>query len=152
MREWQRWRSNVSCGVITMVAFIACGAAWAAQEREEPRELVVGETGIVTIQTETRVGNLTLERGRYRLEHRVKDGTHYVKFTLLSTPYRSRRKSRGGEVECRVEPLDTTASRTVIFTVSEPLVDEQTRVLFDRMTRIEVRGENVAHVFPSQKN
>ena len=125
----------------------ACAGQVAGQEGEQQRELVVGETGVVNMPAETKVGNLTLERGRYRLEHRVDETIHYVKFTLLSTPYRTERKAVSGEVACSLEPLGRTASRTAIVTVSEPFVDERSRVFFDRMTRIEIRGESVAHVF-----
>lgn len=140
------------CGLV-----LVFGMVWvdrvAAQRDDEGRALVVGETGLVTIPMETRVGKrLTLGRGRYRLEHRVKDSTHYVKFALVSTSYRTARNKTGGEVRCRLEPLDARASRTVIFTVSESFVDEQSRVFFDRITRIEIRGENVAHLFPIEDN
>lgn len=136
-----------------VVAFAVANHRALGQPDQHGRALEVGKTGLVTIPTETRVGKeLTLGRGRYLLEHRMKDSIHYVEFTLVSTPYRTEKRKRGGEVACRVEPLDAKASRTVIFTVAESFVDDQTRVFFDRITRIEIRGESVAHLFPVEED
>lgn len=132
---------------VSLIILAASAGEHAGQEADRQRELLVGETGIVNVPTETRVGELTLQRGRYRLEHRVDEQVHYVEFTLLSTPYRVERKAVSGEVACRLEPLGKTAARTTLFTVSESFVDAGGRVFFDRMTKIEIRGENVAHVF-----
>lgn len=132
---------------VSLVILAASVGEHAGQEADRQRELLVGETGIVNVPTETRVGELTLQRGRYRVEHRVDEQVHYIEFTLLSTPYRTDWKAASGEVVRQLEPLGKTAARTTLFTVSESFVDARGRVFLDRMTKIEIRGENVAQVF-----
>lgn len=153
-QETEPSKVRVALWCACIVAFwTAPSIAFSTQSHGREDMLIVGETGLVTLPSQTRIGKrLTLERGRYLLEHRMKDSTHYVEFTLVSTPYRRRPGKLGGEVPCVVEPLDSKASRTAVFTVSESFVDEQSRVFFDRIIRIEIRGESVAHLFRAEDN
>ncbi|GMR22192.1 MAG: hypothetical protein BMS9Abin37_0525 [Acidobacteriota bacterium] len=131
---------------VILLIFALALVALSADERE--RSLVVGEKGVIHIETEMRAGDLVLQRGRYRVEHRVEGDVHFIKFTLLFTPYRRESRRLEREVRCTIVPLKTKAGRTAIFTVQKAFVDGNTHVFFDEITRMEIRGENVAHVFP----
>lgn len=107
------------------------------QGRQHQQGMVeVGKKGEVSFAVETKVGDLTLRPGLYRFQHRVENGGHYVRFTELG---KRGIKEVAGEVKCAIEPAGEEFSRTAIFSDSEGGMN--------RVGRIEVRGENVVHVF-----
>ena len=134
-------RSHLLLTVAAAVLFYT-GAAAIAQQHEH--EMKIGKTGDVTFDKETKVGDLTLKPGRYKFQHRVDSGNHFVHFTewqkestgviQLSTGP----KAHPGEVQCRVETLSKKVSATTLY-----LTDEGTG---QRITKVEVEGENVAHI------
>jgi hypothetical protein len=123
-----------------------------AHEDQREATLLVGEKDILTLESEVKAGDLILHRGRYRVGHRVEGSIHTMSFDLLSSPYRLPNGFSGGEVACILVPLKTKASRTKIFTISEAFSDRESRIFFERITRIEVKGENVAHLFPRKRD
>ncbi|MEW5976343.1 MAG: hypothetical protein AB1898_11130 [Acidobacteriota bacterium] len=110
---------------------------------EQTRAVKVGKKGEIEFSSDTQLGDISLRRGRYQFQHRVEGSDHFVHFTELtkSIPYSSYSgpKAHPGEVKCRVEPLEKKVSRTTVYSRKENGVY--------RLTRIEVAGENVAHVF-----
>jgi len=106
--------------------------------------LKVGKTGEVDFATETKVGSLTLKPGKYQFQHRVEGSDHFVHFTQVTKVNPSSGigsgvpKAHPGEVKCKVEPLSKKISRTTIYSKKENG--------FYRVTRLEVRGENAAHL------
>lgn len=119
---------------------IYSGAAIAA---EHEHQLKVGKTGEVTFHKETKVGDMTLKPGRYKFQHRVEGDDHFVHFTEWTKPYPAggtgAPMAHPGEMKCKIEPLSKKVSQTTIYTVDEGA--------FQRLTKVEVGGENVAHVF-----
>ena len=115
----------------------------AAVAAEHEHALKVGKTGEVTFSKETKVGDMTLKPGRYKFQHRVEGEDHFVHFTEWTKPYPTGStgapKAHPGEMKCRIEPLSKKVSATTIFTVDEGATQ--------RLTKVEVGGENVAHVF-----
>lgn len=105
------------------------------QNMQMGQQLKVGNKGEVSFSQPTKVGDLLFPPGSYRFVHRVSGEDHFVQFTQTS---RARREF--GEIKCQVEPLSRKVSQTAITTLAD---DGGTR----RVTRIEVAGENVAHVF-----
>ena len=111
--------------------------------------LKVGKEDDITLTSVTKVGSLTLQPGHYILQHRVKHGEHAVHFVKF-IPYGGGEPGKGrpyypfsatevGEQQCKLEPLTTPATQTNVFFVD----DDGTQ----RITRIEIKGENVAHLF-----
>lgn len=98
----------------------------------------VGNWGRLTFKNETRVGNLTLPPGRYLFEHINKGGYHYARFSRITWDHITRYRV-AGVVKCQVERLPAKAKRTNVQMIRDDG--------FDRVTRIEIRGENVAHLF-----
>lgn len=111
----------------------------------QERTLKVGKNGQMSFDTETKVGDLTLKPGRYRFQHRVEGEEHFVHFTqwTAQNPYRPGEsgapKAHPGEVHCKVEPLARKVTQTKVSLHKE---DGAYRIV-----RVEVGGENVAHVF-----
>ncbi len=105
------------------------------------KELKVGKRGDVTFSVETIVGDVRLKPGRYQLQHRVEGSDHFVRFTeLRSNPnMESAAQAHPGEVKCRMEPLDKKVSTTRVYLVHEGAAERVQRVL--------IAGENVAHSF-----
>ena len=97
------------------------------------QELKVGKKGVVSISQETMIGDITLEPGRYKVQHREEGGAHFVRFRAEGSGTDS------GEVPCTLQPLDAKAKYTAVFT--------DTSVTPPQIVRVVVRGENAAHVF-----
>ena len=139
------------------VLILAGSALNAAQHEHKATKVTVGQKGEVTLTAETRIADITLKPGRYYLDHRVEGTTqprrvaaHYVHFTEVTPKEHQKRESarkalgeytvaHPGEIQCELEALEKRAARTTVFTVEENGVR--------RITRIEIAGENVAHVF-----
>lgn len=119
------------------------GATTIAAEHEHA--LKVGKTGEVNFDKETKVGDMTLKPGRYKFDHRAVGSSHFVHFTEWTQKgtytYRdlTAPKAHPGEVQCRVEELSKKVSQTTIYTTAEGNAE--------RVTKVEVAGENVAHLF-----
>lgn len=128
--------------LLAAVAWISTGTPALAAHGHD--ELKVGKTGDISFSTETKVGDVTLEPGRYKFQHRVEGENHFVHFTEWSKSYpyyetSGAPKAHPGEVKCKLEPLAKKVSSTTVYTTAE---DGARRV-----TRVEVGGENVAHIF-----
>ncbi len=122
---------------IAVIALLAClGAPTVAAAHGH--KIKVGNWGRLTLTNETKVGNLTLPPGRYLFEHRSKGADHYARFSRITWAVTSHYRVVG-EVKCQIEPLPAKVKRTNVQVTHEDGVD--------RVTRIEVRGENVAHLF-----
>lgn len=120
------------------------GALAIAAEHEHAMK--VGKTGEVTFDKETKVGDMTLKPGRYKFNHRVEGSDHFVHFTEWAKPIPNAGitapnapKGHPGEVQCRLEELSKKVSQTTIYTTAEGNAE--------RVTKVEVAGENVAHLF-----
>lgn len=105
----------------------------------------VGKKGEVMLSEDTQVGDLSLKAGHYQMQHRVEGSDHMIHFTEMrgmhnpSAPGGPTSEAHSGGVKCRLEPMSAKASQTAVTTSTEGGVR--------RITRIEIRGENVAHVF-----
>lgn len=99
----------------------------------------VGKRGEMNLDTETRVGEMTLPPGRYTLQHRVDGSDHFVRFLRVGTPSGGAPQGPAEEIQCRLEPMEAKASGTKIYKTTEAGVT--------RVTKIIVGGENVAHLF-----
>jgi hypothetical protein len=136
---------------------LAGGALTAAQHEHKTTELAVGQKGDVTFTAETTIAGITLKPGRYYIEHRV-EGTvqprrvagHYIHFTEMTPKEHQKRQAardaiveyavaHPGEIQCEVQALGKKASKTTVFTTTENGIR--------RITRIEIAGEDVAHIF-----
>lgn len=116
----------------------------AARVHNHERAMKVGKTGEITFDKETKVGDMTLKPGRYRFQHRVEGADHFIHFTDWTTPgpfdhSSGAPKAHPGEVNCRLEMLNKRVVSTTVFLTSE---GDGVRV-----TKIEVAGENFAHLF-----
>ena len=124
------------------IAWVYASVPAVAQEHEHA--LKVGKTGEVTFDKETKVGDLTLKPGRYKFQHRVEAGEHFVHFTEWTKPVpgpysaSTYAKAHPGEVKCRVEELSKKVRDTTLYLTTEGNAM--------RITKVEVGGENVAHI------
>lgn len=128
--------------VVAGAALLYTGAAAIAAEHEHA--VNVGKTGEIAFDKETKVGDLTLKPGRYQFQHRVEGSNHFVHFTEWTEPnpasgHSGTPKAHPGEAKCRLEQLDKKASQTRVFLDTEGTPQ--------RVTKVEVAGENVAHLF-----
>jgi hypothetical protein len=110
-----------------------------------PGVRIVGKQGWITIKSETKVGTQVLTPGEYYFSHEALGKNHYVSFQRvgdagLAVEY-SDEATVGPpiRVACRMETLPDTVKKTLSTAVSDG--PEQ------RITRIEIKGENVSHEF-----
>lgn len=103
-----------------------------------------GKKGDIELSQDTKIGDVTLKPGHYQIQHRVSGSDHFVHFTA----YKGHRSISSwgpatvvdaGEIKCQVEPLAKKADVTEVHTVEEAGVR--------RITKVVIRGENVAHIF-----
>lgn len=136
-------RRSVGSFIATIVCTLAFSTA-SALAGPQKQMVKVGKKGDVTLSQEVMFGEAMLKPGRYIFQHRLVGKDHFVWFTHLSDknpyfPTASAPAGHPGEVKCELEPLNHKAERTAIFLQAEGGMQ--------RITRIEVAGENVAHVF-----
>ena len=137
-------RLLLSTSAFAAALLLYTGAAAIAAEHEHAMK--VGKTGEVTFDKETKVGDITLRPGRYKFQHRVEGSDHFVRFTEWTKPFygattlfRDTEIAQPGEVKCGIEQLSKKVLQTTIYTI-----DEGNGA---RITKVEVEGENVAHIF-----
>lgn len=116
----------------------------AARAQDHEHAMKVGKTGEITFDKETKVGDVTLKPGRYQFQHRVEGSDHFVHFTEWTkpnpySPSSGAPKAHPGEVKCSLETLNKKVASTTVFLTTDG--DGM------RVTKIEVGGENVAHLF-----
>lgn len=115
----------------------------AVAQHEHGQVLKVGKKGEMKFDKETRI--VVLKPGLYTFQHRIEGEDHFVHFTQVTEPSYSSKSGGGvpkahpGEVKCRLEPLQAKAPRTEVHATTDGGVV--------RITKIIVRGENVAHIF-----
>ena len=102
----------------------------------EQESMKIDKTATVTYRAPYKVGNMTLQPGKYKVEHRAdSSGEHYVHFTP---------KDKSGQevvtpVQCELEPSGKKISRTRTNLVMENGIR--------RIVRIRIAGNNAAYVF-----
>lgn len=128
---------------VMVAAIVALGVSFAAAADQQV--VKVGKKGEIKFTQDTQVGDLTLKPGHYQMQHRVEGEDHMIHFTELKMAHNPYYPSgptgtaHPGEVKCRLEPMNAKASETRVTVNTEGGVR--------RITRIEIAGENVAHVF-----
>lgn len=101
----------------------------------------IGKKGQVNFTSETKVGDLTLMPGQYTVQCRKQGDEHFMRFTRTrgSAPRAGGSAVDQGEVKCKKEPLPSKVAAGSMHThVDGDVV---------RVTKIEIAGERVAHLF-----
>lgn len=128
----------VMAGVLLLNVAFAFAASQSATK--------IGKQGDIYMSRVTKIGDLTLKPGHYEIQHETANGTqHAFSFQQLGDPDLALQYSDEatiGEpamVSCTLETLTARVKHTRVTTV--PDGNER------RITRVEIKGENVAHVF-----
>jgi hypothetical protein len=110
-----------------------------------PQTIKVGKTGDIVFSEKTIVGDVTLVPGHYYMKHEVIGSDHFVNFVQQKHVNQHDLTSHmmgaahPGMTKCALEPLSKKAQQTAVT------ID--TAGGAQRITRIEIAGENVAHLF-----
>lgn len=147
-----------STWIAVVGTLLLSGAALTAGQHEhKAAKLAVGQKGEITLTTQTMIADITLKPGRYYIEHRVEEtlqprrvAAHFIHFTEMTPKEHQKRQAardalgeyavaHPGEIQCELEALPKNASKTTVFTTTENGIR--------RITRIEIAGENMAHIF-----
>lgn len=134
---------RTSLTVLSITAAFLVATVWAGETA-----LKVGKKGDIHFSEPIAAGDVVLKPGHYQMQHQVKDGEHYIDFLELKhlPQYKEHYTDLGvlgtahpGGAKCRIETLPKKAERTAVYVDTS---DGKRRI-----TRIEIAGENVAHVF-----
>jgi hypothetical protein len=107
-------------------------------------KLEVGKKGEIELKEPTKIGDATLEPATYVVQHRVISDRHYVRFQkLVEVPDLNLEPTfeptDAGVYACKVEPAPSKFKTTTV------LLDHDAQGA--RITKVEVKGENVVHTF-----
>lgn len=110
-------------------------------------KLALGKAGSkaeIWLPVKTRFSGFALPAGQYLLQHRMDGSDHTMTFIQLrsggSLLSPASHKLMPVRVRCSLEPLPAKASQTAFYSVAEGDAS--------RAMRLEIKGENVAHIFP----
>ncbi len=138
-----------------MLATLGCLLLWTlaavATPAQKEHALKVGKKGEITLTHQTKVGNIVLQPDTYVIQHRVSGANHFVRFvelkqvefqqppeaTGVSDTYTE--EDKAGEIKCRLEPAAGRIKETTAYTVTAGGVV--------RITKVEIKGEDVVHIF-----
>jgi hypothetical protein len=101
----------------------------------------IGKKGQVTLSSETKIGDLTLMPGQYTVQCRQQGEEHIMRFTRtgVSAPRGGGPAVDKGEVKCKKEPLPSKVAAGSLHSHKDGDIV--------RVTKIEIAGEKVAHLF-----
>lgn len=119
-------------------ALLFTGFAW-AKGKEATR---VGKTATISFAHETQVGDVMFKPGDYTIRHHAIGANQFMVFQRTEEdPYDGDYEDVGRpqRVACRMEPLNAKVSDTTAAFEPEGSVD--------KLTKIEIAGENVEHLF-----
>jgi hypothetical protein len=129
-----RLRSVVIYGVI-LAALPLIQARSPAISPDADEALENGKEGEITLASRTQVGDITLERGVYKVQHKTQGTIHLMHFKPVANP----REEWTALVECDRDSSRPPAKRTDVT-----LTKEGDSV---RIRRIVVKGERVVYRF-----
>ena len=123
--------------LLTGALFIT-SSAWA----KGGEAIRVGRTATITFDHETLVGNVMFQPGDYAVRHRAVGANQFMVFQRTETNYVTSDTEDVGKpqrVECRMEPLSAKVSDSTFSIVPDGKLE--------KLTKIEIAGENVEHLF-----
>lgn len=126
--------------LFVLLTLVAAATLATAQDQV----MKAGKKGDIVLSQETKVGDVVLKPGHYQIQHRVSGSDHFVRFiafkghTTIMSPNPAT-PADVGEIKCSVEPLAKKSAHTAVHVTDEGGVR--------KITRVEIGGENVAHVF-----
>jgi hypothetical protein len=130
---------NITLAVVISMALTLGGSAFA-----QTNSLKIGKTGHFTLKQEAQVGNTLLAPGYYEVHQRHTSTGHYMEFTLVTDNYYAGDvypaydREVVAKVPCNVEPVGALVARTSEQFSGSPVA---------QLKSLEIRGENVEHVF-----
>ena len=102
----------------------------------------VGKTTTVTFDHKTQVGDVMFKPGDYTVRHRVIGANQYMVFQRTEDNYfdgTSEDVGKPQRVACRMEPLSGKVSDSTAAFEPEGNIE--------KLTKLEIAGENVEHLF-----
>jgi hypothetical protein len=121
---------KLAVAVAALLVTLFAGSAIAANQNE----VKTGKKATVALSATAQVGDITLQAGEYVFQHVVSAGQHFATFTGPKG-----KASATQKVTCTNEQLKQRVAQTSVTM-------ENIRGI-NKITRIEIAGENVAHVF-----
>lgn len=131
----------INPALLTVILALSLGTISAADTHERSAKPKLGKSALITLSELTNLGDIKLEPGTYQIVHRNSDGDHYLE--IRRAPYINGSPQVSSQlfakVKCAIEQLDKKNGQTAV--TSEDLC------MGRDVKKIEIHGENAAHVF-----
>jgi len=121
---------TLSVVLVAFVLVLATGSAVVANQDQ----MKAGKKAEIELTKPSQVGDVTLPAGRYVFQHVVSAGQHIAMFVGPT----GTEKATNTKVKCTNEPLKQKVTQTSVIVENVGGVN--------KVTRIEIAGEDVAHV------
>jgi hypothetical protein len=118
-------------GVLAVLSLAVLSVSTMAANQDTMK---AGKKATITLTTPAQVGEVTLQAGQYVFQHVVSAGQHFATFKGPRGATSTTQK-----VKCTNEPLKQRVAQTSVT------IDNAAGA--SKITRIEIAGEDVAHVF-----
>lgn len=135
--------------LFTAALLLAMTSFAAAAGLDSHSAVKVGKSATVQILNTTMIGGLTLQPGTYSLNFKTENDQHYMDVVMTGKGTGAWAESSAygrvatyvpvGEVKCRLEQTTGKNQQTALYTTSSGGMRS--------VTKLEVRGETVAHLF-----
>jgi hypothetical protein len=122
--------STLGVAIAALILALFAGSAVSANQNE----MKAGKKAAIALTETAQVGDVTLLAGQYVFQHVVSAGQHFATFEGPKGAGSTTQK-----VKCTNEVLKQKVTQTSVITTDVEGVR--------KITRIEIAGENVAHVF-----
>lgn len=129
---------HLSLSLFLTGALLITATAWA----KGGKDTRTGKTASISFSHETQVGSAMFQPGDYTVRYRADGAEHFMIFQRTEESYDSGESYNVGKpqrVECQIKPLGAKVSDTTVSFSPEGNTD--------RLTKLEIAGEDVEHLF-----
>lgn len=130
--------------IFTAVLLLAGGTLAVAAGHDSHNAIRVGKGATIQVSEPTQIGDLVLKPGTYSVKYKTVGDQHSMEVAMIAdaaaSPYSyATSYKRLGEVKCQIEPVARKNQRTLVYADNTGGVRH--------VTKLEVGGETVAHLF-----
>lgn len=130
--------------VLLLAMLLSAATLLVAADHGSHGVMKLGKGATISVSDTTSMGGLVLKPGIYSVRYEWDGNQHYMELTRTSAmepgePYSQYSAQRVGKVKCELEPAGDRIKDTAV------VIDNSNGER--RVSKLEVRGENVVHVF-----
>jgi hypothetical protein len=141
VRNLRSWARHVILIVATLgFAVLSLGAHEPGEEPSGDQDFLFGKDGEVNIKSNIVIGDVLMQKGKYRVEHRVEGAAHSFLFVRISGEKSTKVTEKPIVINSKAAFSGNKTSRSTIHVKAEKNGS-------NRVTSIAVSPENMEHTF-----